>query len=1435
MKEKRIGQVIPARSAAIACLAVCLAGLATSRSVGEQGPRLEGATLIENVRIVTGAGATIEEGSILIEHGFITAVGTVSAVPDGAERIDGRGLTAYPGFIDGQTHAGLKSEEPTAEERRRREDESPDVRDGPQSATVEAYRRSIRPHAQAMELIDGTSEALKDHRKAGFTTAVLAPPAAIMAGHSAVVQLGDRPWRRQTLAAPFALHSALSMQRPRGPGRPRGGPPGDRGYPVTKMGALALFRQTMLDAGWQAELTAWTSRHPEGWRQLPADEDLAALAGARSGLLPVAFTANTENDIHRALNVAREFALRPVIVGAREAWRLTDRLQAEYVPVIVSLHWDEEPRKVQPRPATTQPEGETARTAPLFDKAWQDQPFEPKRAVDERRRLWEEQVDNCIRLQEAGIPFALTTFEHKSPAELFKNLRKAIGRGLREEAAVAALTSHAARILGLEGRIGTIQPGAIANLTILKGGLADEKAKVRWVFIDGRRYEDHLDGDEKKKKKKDGDDDGEEKSEEPDQPATTSPASGAPESESTTSTAPSSTASAPSTSPADDEAAYPQWPVEIEADRKPAFVTGGNVLLRGATLLTITQGRLDETDLLVSGGKIAAIGKGLSAPAGVVEVDLRGYVVCPGIIDAHSHMATDGGLNEGTLSVTPEVKVNDIINHRDTALFRALAGGVTSIHTMHGSANTIGGQCAMLKLRYGESAEQMKFREAARTLKWALGENVSQKHSGPNQGTRFPNSRMGVMATIRRSLDAAKAYAAEHEALQKARQQGLDPRPLRRDLRLEALAEVLSGELWVNCHCYRADEIVQLLAAAEEYGFRIGVLQHVLEGYRVVAEIVRHGCGASTFSDWWAYKLEAYDAVPHNAARMAQGGIVATVNSDSAEVVRHLNVEAAKSIAFGGLDETAALRLITLNAAIQFGVADRVGSLDVGKDADIAVFDGHPLDTYSRCVMTLVDGQARFVHPAFDPASPPPARHGVMTFRAPPAVSQPPASPTGVYALVGATIHPISGPEIPNGVLVMQGSMISAVGPAAEIKAPSDATVIRVDGQHVYPGLIDLPSGLGLREVEMVFETVDTAEIGRFQPDLRAAWAVNPHSELLEVARTCGILSALAIPQGATIAGQASFFCLRGWTEPEMTFDPEVALCMTLPSLPMELPSEERDKQIGDHVREVREIERFFERARSYAARAAGGRGAAASWSDPAAALRGTLGVGAAGLLPSERDARWEAMLPYVRGQKRVMFTAHSYKQIVEALEFARRVEVRPIINGGRDAWKLADRLAADGVPVILHGVTQYPDQPFDTFDAVYRSAAVLDAAGVLFCLGVNDPSNARQIGVEAGMAVSGGLAVDRAERAITLSPAAIVGYDGLLGSLEVNKFANLIVTTGSPCQAATRVLYAFVEGVPVSLESRQTRMDDKFRARPLTRQAPAGALRGPPAMCLPE
>jgi imidazolonepropionase-like amidohydrolase len=397
----------------------------------------------------------------------------------------------------------------------------------------------------------------------------------------------------------------------------------------------------------------------------------------------------------------------------------------------------------------------------------------------------------------------------------------------------------------------------------------------------------------------------------------------------------------------------------------PIPPAGRLVAITNATIMTAAKGTIQRGTIVIRDGKIAAVGADVAVPAGARVIDGNGKYVIPGIVDAHSHSAAEA-INEGTQSITAQVRMEDVLRQDALGLYRELAGGVTTLNILHGSANTIGGQNATVKVRWGLPVDSLLFQGAPPGIKFALGENVRQTNRTilPGQQRRYPRTRMGVEELMRDAFTRAQEYRREWQSYERTRRSARKgqpaPVPPKRDLQLDALVEVLEGKRLVHCHSYRADEILMMLQVAKDFGFRVASFQHVLEGYKVADEIAAAGSGASTFADNWAYKLEAFDAIPHNAALMAERGVRVSINSDSDERARRLYQEAAKAMHYGGVSEEEALKMITLNAAWQLGIDKRVGSIEVGKDADLAIFNGHPFAPASRVEMTLIDGRVFF-------------------------------------------------------------------------------------------------------------------------------------------------------------------------------------------------------------------------------------------------------------------------------------------------------------------------------------------------------------------------------------------------------------------------------------------------------------------------------------------
>ncbi|MBL3655504.1 amidohydrolase [Fulvivirga sediminis] len=385
----------------------------------------------------------------------------------------------------------------------------------------------------------------------------------------------------------------------------------------------------------------------------------------------------------------------------------------------------------------------------------------------------------------------------------------------------------------------------------------------------------------------------------------------------------------------------------------------GDVLIKNGTVLTITNGTLENTDVLIRDGKISKIGKGLKAASGTREIDAAGKYVMPGIIDAHSHIALSS-INEATSPVTAEVWTGDALDPLDISIYRALAGGVTISHALHGSANAIGGQSETIKHRYGTvDMDGLRMEGAPRTIKFALGENPTRVH-GERSGI-VPKTRMGVEAVFRSSFSEAKQYMEKWEVYNSDKgKKGFKGSAPEYNLRLEALADILKGNIIVHCHSYRADEIYMLMQVFKDFGIKKLVFQHVNEGFKVAPELAEFGAMASVFADWWDYKFEVYYSTAYNAAILTKNGVVTSINSDSGELIRHLYHEAAKTQKYGDLSDDEALKLITINPAKQLGIEKRVGSLEEGKDGDVAIFSAHPLSIYTVPLYTIVDGVVKF-------------------------------------------------------------------------------------------------------------------------------------------------------------------------------------------------------------------------------------------------------------------------------------------------------------------------------------------------------------------------------------------------------------------------------------------------------------------------------------------
>ena len=780
----------------------------------------------------------------------------------------------------------------------------------------------ITPEYRAVKDYSPKESVIGPLRELGFTAGVVAPAKGIIRGTSALVALSDENPNETILKPDVFQHLAFET----------GGDREERAYPSSLMGAIATIRQSFLDAQHYAQDHADYQRNPQNRKRPEFTPALEALGPAASKRARVIVEPGSALMIDRAARVASELGLDFCLVSSGQEWRRPDLAKATGAPFIVPLNFPTAPKLPS-------------------DDDWDQVSLDQLRA-------WDWAPENAALLRQQGLEVALTTYGLRDKKQFRSNLRMVLDRGLSETNAVAALTTVPARLCGVDRQLGTIEPGKLAFLTVVDGpSYFDPKAKVREVWIDGRIYRGPAEDprsrrtEERKPAKPVSPEEGEPKKrkEEPRPESKPDPLAKSED--------PANTDEEKETKAEEARALQKKRAARSPLEGRGVLAAPVSVVVRNATIWTCgEQGVLTNAQILISDGKIKAIGNiKTELEAGMLQIDGDGLHITPGIIDCHNHSMMLGAVNEGTLPSTAMVRIRDIVNSESSHIYEQLAGGVTAVNLLHGSANPIGGQNCVIKLRDGVGPEDLVFEAAPRGIKFALGENVKQSNWGERFTTRFPQTRMGVQTFIANRFAAARQYLKDWDNYRNA--SGLAPR---RNLELEAIGEILQGKRWIHCHSYRQDEILMFIRLMESFNVKIGTFQHVLEGYKVANEIARHGAGGSSFSDWWAYKFEVYDAIPYNGALMHERGVVVTFNSDSSDLARRLNTEATKAVKYGGVSEAEALKFVTLNAAKQLRIEQRVGSLEPGKDADFAIWSNSPLDSQAVCLQTWVDGKKYF-------------------------------------------------------------------------------------------------------------------------------------------------------------------------------------------------------------------------------------------------------------------------------------------------------------------------------------------------------------------------------------------------------------------------------------------------------------------------------------------
>nr|WP_294989862.1 amidohydrolase family protein [uncultured Sediminibacterium sp.] len=923
------------------------------------GDKRDGCYAFTNATIVKDAQTTLTNATLVIRDGKIVAVGTGVNIPKDAVVVDCKDKYIYPSFIDIYSDYGM----PQAQ--RQQGGGGFNFNQPAQLTTNQkgayGWNQALKSDVQAYKIFSADESRAKPLRDMGFGTVLTHQKDGILRGTGTVVTLANEPDNflvvKEKAASLLSFNKGTSTQS----------------YPGSLMGTIALLRQTYLDAQWYKNNPAAAGLQGDGvnitLKYFNEQQSLPQI------LDPAARGGDDFWSLLRADRVGDEFGVQYILKATGKEYQRIKEVVATKAPLIVGLNF----------PAAMDVEDPNdARLVSLADM-----------------KNWELAPTNPGAIEKAGISFALTSADLRDARTFMANLRKAMENGLTEKAALEALTKTPATWLGVYDKVGSIDNGKLANFVITTGPVFGERTTLLQNWVQGVKHAVN----ESAWNSASGL-----------YTLTTNSSKGtntytidvksnsaatviakdtvnatfsfdgkvvkfsfAPEKRSRNNIRFSGfnngggdwngmaedaegnrmtwTAKLNSTKPDTATArTRPTPPNRIGKTMYPFTAYGtdstlpqqGTYLIKNATVWTSEkEGKLEGADVLVKAGKIARVGKNLSDASATI-IDGTGKHLTAGIIDEHSHIAS-ASTNEGAQSVTSEVRMGDNLDPDDINIYRQLSGGVTTSHILHGSANTIGGQTQLIKLRWGVNDEELKFKNWDPFIKFALGENVKRTSSTNNN--RFPDTRMGVEQVLTDAFNRAVAYEKSMKA---------DPKGTRRDLELDALVEIMNKQRFITCHSYVQSEITATMRVAEKFGFRINTFTHILEGYKVADKMKAHGANASTFSDWWAYKVEVTEAIPYNAYIMNKVGLNVAINSDDAEMARRLNQEAAKSVKYGGLTEEEALRMVTINPAKMLHVDDRVGSIKVGKDADLVLWSDNPLSIYAKAEKTMVDGTIYF-------------------------------------------------------------------------------------------------------------------------------------------------------------------------------------------------------------------------------------------------------------------------------------------------------------------------------------------------------------------------------------------------------------------------------------------------------------------------------------------
>ncbi|GAA4874385.1 amidohydrolase family protein [Ferrimonas pelagia] len=910
-------------------------------------------TALSHATLVIEPGTIIEDATLLLQGERILGIDENNQIPAAAKEINLSGYTIYPGFIDSYTQYGVTLGENS---------HAPSPIYEIESVGAQHANPAVRSDINWFEHFKAEPDTAKNWLKNGFTSVHSHGQDGIFRGQGFVSSLATASSHELL----YQSHSGhwLSFDKGSSPLE----------YPNSLMGAVALIRQTLADSQWYS-----THQHKQTGN---TQTSLLALQNHKDK--SIWFASQHPQDPFIAQQLLGEFELEPILLGSG--------LEFENLNQVSDAQWIL-PLKFAAKPSL-------------------EHPLDHADISVRQLRHWERSPGNAAALAAAEIPFALT--QHGiEPEQFWPRLRKAMSHGLQADDALAALTTVPAAMLGLDQRLGRLAKGYQADLVISQGDLFTN-GSLHGLVLRGEfqplhspseqayqgEYELELDQHQLilTFEQDAGKLSGLLEQGEGQIPLTElkltpfglgfradltplgfpgisqlylqQQAQGLSGEIHFADGQQRSVIARPQPKPVDPPSEAPPEPVHYLSRQTQPNVAYGRaeaplsqaLHIRNATVWTSTEaGVLTDSDVLIQNGRILAIGPQLKTPKGFQTLDASGKHLTAGIVDEHSHIALRGGVNEASENITSEVRIGDVLDPTDIHIYRALAGGVTTAQLLHGSANPIGGQAQTIKLRWGESAQGLKFQQAPASIKLALGENVKQSNWGDQFTERYPQTRMGVDALLRDAFVAAKEYRqAQQQYAQLRRSAKRDAVPPRPNYRLDAIAEILEGQRHIHVHSYVQSEILALLELAQEQDFHVQTFTHVLEGYKLAPELAVAGSSASTFADWWAYKFEVFDAIPHNACLMTEQGVLTSINSDSRDLIRRLNQEAAKSMMYCDMSAEQAWAMITINPAKQLKIDHLVGSIEIGKHADLVLWNASPLSVYARAETTWVDGKPYF-------------------------------------------------------------------------------------------------------------------------------------------------------------------------------------------------------------------------------------------------------------------------------------------------------------------------------------------------------------------------------------------------------------------------------------------------------------------------------------------